>query len=132
MQDRRLLQDLSAGCIQHRPAHGRSSPYTQRVRPTDRQLSRQEVVGYRFSGPRGRVHVTESRNPDDRAWTYPTVETNRSPSCFLDGQEQTLQGKSRKFALDGQRNAVTSISLHANRCQRDFDRRRAVILHTIM
>jgi hypothetical protein len=60
MQDRRLLQDLSVVSTQQGSADDRSSPDTQRVRPTDRQLSCQEIVGYSFSASRGRLHMIES------------------------------------------------------------------------
>ncbi len=47
---------------------------------------------------------------------------------LLDGREQTLKRKGRKFASDGQRNGVPSMWLRTNRCRRDFERCRAVIL----
>ena len=101
MQGRRLLQDLSTVSIQQRPEHGRSSPDTQRVRPTDRQMSCQESQAIASADEattsRNRVYgaLTTALRPIQLSRRAGRRDASRTAG------EQTLQGKGRKFALDG-------------------------------
>jgi hypothetical protein len=133
MQDGRPLQDLSAVSIQQPPAHGGSSPDTQRVRPTDRQLTREEVVGYRFSGPRGRLHVTEQTGALTTALDLSTSRDERV-AIVLPGRagEQTLPGQRSQICLGRTEKWCAKHFAPCHRCRRDFDRCHAVVQSEIM